>query len=160
MNREQPTMDKLKTLIDDVITECSVRGNNWSEFAFEVFAHIEEYTIPQYGDKGLDQVTGWIVEDCLKAVKKYASRYGTNQRPGQQKLDFLKMAHFIQLACEKFEELPVEKPHHIYIAMEEGSFATCSNCYDIVNVGDNFCSNCGVKFYEYYNELENNKIVK
>lgn len=81
----------------------SIRGTRFKDFAKEVELHIEAYTIPQYGDAPDDQIEAWSVEDCLKAVSKRIARYGRNSRPGQQKLDFLKMAHEIQIACEKWE---------------------------------------------------------
>lgn len=82
----------------------SVRGKNWLAFAEMVGAHVEGYTVPQYGDKGEDQVTAYSVEECLKQAQKYISRYGRNARPGQQDLDFMKAAHYIQLAAEKHNE--------------------------------------------------------
>ena len=83
--------------------KTSKRGFNFMMFALEVLDHIEEYTIPQYGDEGEDQVSDWTVEDCLKAVKKYIARYGRNTRKGQQGLDFKKMVHFVQLAAENHD---------------------------------------------------------
>lgn len=82
--------------------ELSQRGKDWIEFSAQVLAHIEGYTVPQYGDKGEDEVSNWTVEDCLKAVSKYRSRHGKNSREGQDELDMLKMAHFIQIAFEKY----------------------------------------------------------
>lgn len=82
----------------------SIRGNKWNEFAEQVFRHIEEYTVPQYGDEGEDQITDYSCEDCITMVKKYANRYGTNAREGQQELDFLKMAHYAQCAYDKYRE--------------------------------------------------------
>jgi hypothetical protein len=79
----------------------SKRALAWRKFAEEVERHIEEYTVPQYGDAGEDQVTEWDAEDCLKNLSKYRKRYGKNARPGQQDLDFVKMAHYVQLAAEK-----------------------------------------------------------
>ena len=89
--------------------KTSKRGFNFMMFACEVLDHIEEYTIPQYGDEGEDQVSEWTVEDCLKAVKRYIARYGRNSREGQQSLDFKKMAHFVQLAAENHEKLSQEE---------------------------------------------------
>ena len=85
--------------------KISKRGLNFMLFAYTVLDHIEEYTIPQYGDEGEDQVSDWTVEDCLKAVKKYIARYGRNTRKGQQMLDFKKMLHFVQLAAENHNRL-------------------------------------------------------
>jgi len=82
----------------------SERGNDWSCFADEVFTHIEEYTIPQYGDRPNDEMTNWSIEECLKDVSKRISRYGRQAREGQQLLDFKKMAHVIQIAALKYQE--------------------------------------------------------
>lgn len=82
----------------------SKRAEDWIKFSNEVLQHIENYTVPQYGDKGEDQITEWSVEECLLAIKKRQARYGKNVREGQQVLDFLKMAHETQIACDKYKE--------------------------------------------------------
>ena len=79
----------------------SLRGDDWLEFSRHVKKHIEAYTVPQYGDKGMDICTNYTAEECLTQAKKYIERFGRNSREGQQELDFLKMAHFIQMAYEK-----------------------------------------------------------
>lgn len=38
-------------------TALSERGKDWLAFSAKVLAHIEEYTVPQYGDKGEDLAT-------------------------------------------------------------------------------------------------------
>jgi len=78
----------------------SERGKDWKAFSDKVLNHIEIYTVPQYGDKGDDIATEYSSADCIKQVKKYAARFGTNSRPGQEELDLLKMAHYIQMAAE------------------------------------------------------------
>ena len=86
-------------------TECkeyAQRSLDWIKFASKVLAHIEEYAVPQYGDKGKDQITDWTVEECLKAVSKRVARYGRQSREGQQELDFLKMVHEVQIAWDKY----------------------------------------------------------
>jgi len=82
----------------------SKRGNDWSCFADEVFTHIEEYTVPQYGDKGEDQASEWDSKQLVEQAKKYLNRFGKNQRPGQEMLDFNKAAHYCQLAATKYQE--------------------------------------------------------
>lgn len=82
----------------------SKRGFAWVLFAEEVLKHVNNYTVPQYGDAGEDQVTNYSVEDCIKQALKYLNRHGKNAREGQEKLDMLKAAHYIQLACEKMQE--------------------------------------------------------
>lgn len=84
--------------------QLSKRGAAWVAFAEEVLRHIEGYTVPQYGDKGEDQVTDWTAGECFKQVKKYEARFGRNAREGQQELDLFKSAHYVQLTCEKYRE--------------------------------------------------------
>lgn len=86
------------------VKSSSKRAEDWIKFSNEVLHHIENYTVPQYGDKGEDQITEWSVEECLLAIKKRQARYGKNVREGQQVLDFLKMAHETQIACDKYKE--------------------------------------------------------
>lgn len=82
----------------------SKRGLDWIAFSSQVLAHIEGYTVPQYGDKGEDQVTDWSAKERVEQAKKYLNRFGKNQREGQEQLDFLKAAHYCQLAADKFKE--------------------------------------------------------
>jgi len=79
----------------------SKRGQAWIEFSNRVLDHIENYTVPQYGDAGSDQVTDWTADDCAKQVGRYFARRGKNSRPGQELLDMLKAAHYVQLTEEK-----------------------------------------------------------
>lgn len=82
----------------------SQRGQDWIRFSEKVLNHIEEYTVPQYGDKGDDHITECSVPICLDHAKKYVSRYGRQSREGQQTLDFLKMAHWTQCAFTHYLE--------------------------------------------------------
>jgi len=80
------------------------RGKDWDKFQFEVLKHIEVYTVPQYGDKGEDLADDYTPTECLAQVKKYLTRFGKNARQGQEKLDLLKMAHYIQMAYEDLND--------------------------------------------------------
>jgi hypothetical protein len=80
------------------------RGRDWMVFAEDVLDHIEKYTIPQYGDKGDDQLTTWTPEDCKKQVEKYLNRHGKNSRTDQDELDILKAAHYLQVMMLKMRE--------------------------------------------------------
>jgi NTP pyrophosphatase (non-canonical NTP hydrolase) len=82
----------------------SIRAKEWLEFASEVADHVENYTTKQYGDKPNDQAEGWSIEHCIEESKKYANRYGKNQREGQDVLGFLKTAHYTQIAASKHKE--------------------------------------------------------
>lgn len=79
------------------------RGAEWGEFSNTVLAHIENYTTKQYGDAPDDTVQEMTAEDCIKQVKKYAQRFGNNQRSGQDLLDMLKVAHYACLAYSKMK---------------------------------------------------------
>ena len=82
----------------------SKRGEDWVEFSFKVVNHIDEYTVPQYGDKGEDQCTEFTRQDFETQIKKYANRMGKNSRPGQDKLDLLKICHYAQMLHDLIEE--------------------------------------------------------
>lgn len=82
----------------------SERERQWLEFSDAIAKHLREYTVPQYGDVGEDEITGYSVEDCVTQISKYAKRYGSNSRQGQQELDFMKMAHYAQCAWEKYSD--------------------------------------------------------
>lgn len=56
------------------------RTKDWNEFAAKVADHIENYTVPQYGDAPNDNVESWSAQGCIDQVQKYAARFGTNQR--------------------------------------------------------------------------------
>lgn len=79
------------------------RGKNWTNFSYKVFDHIENYTVPQYGDEGNDLASGYNAEDCVKQAQKYIARFGKNSRPGQEKLDLIKAAHYLQMAHDLME---------------------------------------------------------
>ena len=84
------------------MSEMSERERQWLEFSEKVATHLREYTVPQYGDVGEDAITDYTAQDCIKQVEKYAKRFGSQSRQGQQNLDFLKIAHYVQCADEKY----------------------------------------------------------
>lgn len=86
------------------LVNLSSRGHDWVIFGEEVLKHIEFYTVPQYGDKGSDQCTEFTVQDFQTQIKRYSNRMGRNSRPGQDKLDLLKMCHYIQMLHDKLED--------------------------------------------------------
>ena len=83
---------------------ADTREREWLEFSENVEKHCIEYTVPQYGEKGDDQVTDWSIEDLITQIKKYCHRYGNNARPGQEHLDFMKIAHYACMAYWKYIE--------------------------------------------------------
>lgn len=89
------------TAADSMPDAKSLRGQEWQRFADEVADHIEHYTVPQYGDAPDDQIEKWSAEQCVNQISKYASRFGSNAREGQDKLDLMKIAHYACLAANK-----------------------------------------------------------
>lgn len=90
-------------LMRPVNIDTPFKSLDWLGFSVHVRDHIEGYVVPQYGDKGDDPASDYSVDDCIKQVQKYAARYGKNARPGQEKLDLMKMAHYIQMAYTQLE---------------------------------------------------------
>lgn len=73
----------------------SNRAKQWEEFAAEVFDHIENYTVPQYGDAPGDMVETFTPADIKMNLARYVSRIGSNARgPEEAKRDALKIAHY------------------------------------------------------------------
>ncbi len=81
--------------------KMSKREEQWKEFSDVVAEHMRNYTVPQYGDVGEDEITNYSVEDCVNHISRYSKRYGTQSREGQQELDFMKIAHYAQCAWDK-----------------------------------------------------------
>lgn len=86
------------------LTTNSDRALDFADFAEKVCDHIDNYSVPQYGDKGEDEASDYTAEDCIKAAKKYLARYGRAQRENEQFLDLIKAAHYIQMAADKNNE--------------------------------------------------------
>lgn len=80
------------------------RGAEWNVFAEKVLTHIDTYAVPQYGDKGDDQIENWNIDACLLAIKKYTNRSCRNIREGQDQLDMLKVAHYACFIYNKLKE--------------------------------------------------------
>lgn len=89
---------------DTIVKNWSERGLDWLDFSDKVLFHIEDYTVPQYGDKGDDQVSKeFSPKDCITNIKRYCNRFGRNSRPDQEKLDLLKIAHWAQMCYDLME---------------------------------------------------------
>jgi len=73
----------------------------WTVFRAIVNQHIEEYTIPQYGDLPDDFASTWSQADCLRNIEKYLRRIRKNSREQQHGLDCIKRAHYACIAYFK-----------------------------------------------------------
>ena len=74
----------------------------WDCFSEEVGRHVEEYTVPQYGDFPDDNVASWSADDCIKQIQKYGNRMDSNSRGELEATrDLLKFANYASLVCCK-----------------------------------------------------------
>ncbi|MDR2055652.1 MAG: hypothetical protein LBQ10_07280 [Desulfovibrio sp.] len=74
---------------------ASRRGVEWAKFAVLVLQHIEEYTVPQYGDAPDDQASGFSEHDIAVNMRRYVNRLESNSRgPEEARRDLLKIAHY------------------------------------------------------------------
>ena len=99
------------------------RLREWKEFAVRVERHVQDYTVPQYGDAPGDQIEEWTAKETVNAIRKRADRHGKNSRANQDLLDLLKMAHEAGLAYFKLTgEKPylVEPPKEMVWVVERG----------------------------------------
>jgi len=81
----------------------SKRSDEFKSFSVVVVEHINNYTVPQYGDAPNDPVEAWTPSQCMLSVKRYADRVETGRRGRLETLrDMIKIAHF---ACLSFDKL-------------------------------------------------------
>lgn len=90
------------------------RLEEWKQFEVEVFRHIRDYTIPQYGDMTEDMASTFSKGDIDTQLKKYVTRQcnGGNKRGRAENMrDYLKIAHYACIAYMKMknEEQQTEK---------------------------------------------------
>lgn len=73
----------------------SNRGKEWLRFSALVAAHIEAYTVPQYGDTPDDQASGFSEQDIAANIRRYMNRLESGARgPVEAQRDLLKIAHY------------------------------------------------------------------
>lgn len=105
--------------------EISLRRYMWEVFSGIVQMHIDEYTVPQYGDYPTDNLATFSAEDCLTNISRYAARLKSNSRGKDETLsDLLKIAHYAGSAYLKlkgYEELFVvpEKKEEPFVEIPE-----------------------------------------
>jgi len=80
----------------------SKRGEEWIIFATNVLAHIDSYTVKQYGDLPDDMAAAFSASECITQLRKYCTRHGNTARgKKEQERDFYKMAHYACIAWAK-----------------------------------------------------------
>lgn len=94
--------------------ELSNRGRQWESFHRLVLAHIEGYTVPQFGDAPDDQAQGFDQRDFQREIQRYANRIGTNARGmAEARRDCLKMAHYACMLWHKLQEEGTDDGHTV-----------------------------------------------
>ena len=77
----------------------SKRGTQWTAFSRRTLEHIEEYTVPQYGDLPNDQASQFTLSEIQMNLKRYINRMGSGARGPEETLrDTFKIAHYACLA--------------------------------------------------------------
>jgi hypothetical protein len=82
---------------------------NWRKFDLAVEGHILNYVIPQYGDESEELAKDWSAEDCVKQAQTYLARFARGQRKGEEQLDMLKAAHWMQKAWTRLQPKSEDK---------------------------------------------------
>lgn len=78
------------------------RGAQWDDFQTMTLGHIENYTVPQYGDAPDDMVSRWTAAECIAQVDRYVKRYQVMRRGRLETLrDMAKIAHYACMAFYK-----------------------------------------------------------
>jgi len=82
----------------------SKAAEQWDKFADEVHIHINDYVVPQYGDINEELAKDWNSADCVKQAQTYLARFGRSSRKGEERLDLIKAAHWVQKALTKLDQ--------------------------------------------------------
>lgn len=79
------------------------RIKQWNAFNNQVRAHIQEYTLAQYGNpEGDEQVDSFTPEDCFKNLMRYVNRRNSCTRGTKERLrDVIKIAHYASFIYDK-----------------------------------------------------------
>lgn len=127
--------------------DYSIAGYVLDHYSAAMIGHIEFYTVGQYSDWPDDQAAAYTVADCLWQIQKYEARHGKNARPGQDRVDLLKIGHYAAIAAGKVAGLDLgTKPDAealsarswewmtvlswLEMALEEGGRGRCFRQFD------------------------------
>jgi hypothetical protein len=82
------------------------RLEHWLSFSEQVFEHIQDYTLTQYGSpEGTEQIENFTVETCFQNMIRYINRRNSNVRGNKEKLrDLFKIAHYSQFIYDKLKK--------------------------------------------------------
>lgn len=81
------------------------RGQEWGKFSALVAAHVDGYTVPQYGDAPDDAVSRFSEHNIAMNLRRYVNRLETSQRgQAEAQRDLLKIAHYCAILYFKREQ--------------------------------------------------------
>lgn len=76
----------------------SNKSIDFMDFTDQMVEHIDNYTVPQYGDGPNDESANYSLDFIRDQIKKYLARYTSGVRgPKEQLRDDLKIAHYAQM---------------------------------------------------------------
>ena len=76
----------------------SNKSIDFMNFTYQIVEHIDNYTVPQYGDGPNDESASYTLDFIRDQIKKYLARYTSGVRgPKEQLRDDLKIAHYAQM---------------------------------------------------------------
>jgi len=85
------------------ITTTTKRGLEVLEIMERLINHVDNYTVPAYGDKGEDFATTMSEQQIYDQIAKYERRRGRYVRPDQEHTDPLKVIHYYIILLGKKE---------------------------------------------------------
>lgn len=74
--------------------EESLKAKMVLDFTQILLDHIN-YTVSQYEDADKDIISTWTPEKVITNIERYLKRFDKNSRPGQEKLDIIKMVDYL-----------------------------------------------------------------
>ena len=81
----------------------SNKSCDFMDFVEQMVIHIDEYTVPQYGDGPNDESEHYTLEFICNQIRKYLARFTSGVRGEQEQLrDYLKIAHYAQMAWKLY----------------------------------------------------------
>ena len=85
--------------------KMKTKQGEWVDFSVDVFNHIQNYCLPQYGDYPDEMIEGWTSKDIKTMLEKYIKRIGSGMRGVEEaERDTLKIAHYACLLRSKLME--------------------------------------------------------
>lgn len=96
----------MRRSVTDPMTVPTKRGGQFRAFAYDVAKHVDEYTVPQYGDMPGDMVEEWTPTHVVHQMEKYLKRMRCNGRGNEDNiLSCKKIAHYACILDGKLKEI-------------------------------------------------------